>query len=150
MMQCSASRYVRSVSRRAGRVAIAVLLGFGVVEMAAARTGSSPKQSIEPRTLADGIAGPPTQILVLGTDHLSNMPTNYRTEYLGPLIQRLMRYHPSVITIEQLSGAECEYLRRYRAIVPGIADDYCSDTTAAAKATGLTVPEAVAAVVSEQ
>ena len=84
--------------------------------------------------------------MVLGTDHLSHMPPNYRTPYLAPLLDRLATYRPQIITIEGLSGPDCEYLDRYKAIVPGLAEDYCWTTDDAQKATGLDVPQATASI----
>ncbi len=102
--------------------------------------------AFNPRSLGAGIAGVPTQVMVLGTNHLSNMPPNFRTAYLAPLLERLKTYRPDIITIEGISGQDCEYLHRYRAIVPGLADEYCWSTDAAQKATGLDVPEATGAI----
>jgi hypothetical protein len=117
-----------------------------VAQVAAAHGAPAAKPAIDPRSLRAGMAGPATQVMVLGTDHLSQMPPNYRTAYLAPLLDRLATYRPQIITIEGISGPDCEYLQRYKAVVPGLADDYCWTTDDAHKAIGLDVPQATAAV----
>ncbi len=96
--------------------------------------------------LGKDVAGPRTEIMVLGTPHLSAWPKDYAPARLMPLLDRLASFKPDIITIEALSGEECETLSRYPARYPGVWDQYCWDTEAARKATGLTVPEAMAAV----
>lgn len=96
--------------------------------------------------LNKGVAGPRTQVMVLGTPHLSGWPKDYAPSKLAPLLDRLARFKPDIITIEALSGEECDALARYPALYPGVWDQYCWDTEPARKATGLGVPEAMAAV----
>jgi hypothetical protein len=60
--------------------------------------------------------GPPSQVLVLGTPHLARMPDTFRPEQLAPVLDRLAAWKPQLITIEGLSGPQCEYLRRYAAL----------------------------------
>lgn len=102
---------------------------------------------------AEPLVGPwpiddPTQVLVLGTPHLSGIE-QLKPEWLEPLLGRLAAWKPTVITIEGLSGPECDLLRRYEKSWPGTANDYCSrvETVAAlgATATGLDRPAAEAA-----
>ena len=69
----------------------------------------------------------------------------YHPEFLAPLLDRLAAYHPAIITIEALSGTECELLRRYAKTYPGVADDYCWDSETARAALHLDTPAAVAA-----
>jgi hypothetical protein len=102
----------------------------------------------DPRALKGRIEGPPTQVMVLGTAHLSQMPDSYKTEFLAPLLDRLAGYGPQIITIESLAGPECEMLVRYKALYPGVADDYCWDPAGARAATGLEVPAAEAKAAS--
>lgn len=102
--------------------------------------------SIDPRVYAREIAGARTEVMVLGSPHLSSMPDAFRAERLDPLLARLQAFAPAIITIEALSGEECDLLRRHPAIYPGVAETYCADNAAARKATGLDVPEAIAEV----
>lgn len=96
--------------------------------------------------LGKTIAGPRTEVMVLATPHLASWPNDYAPARLTPLLDRLASFRPDIITIEALSGEECETLSRYPAFYPGVWDQYCWDTDAARKATGLSVPEAMAAV----
>ena len=124
-----------------------LLIALAFLTSAALNPGASGRDpTFNPRLLGAGMTGVPTQVMVLGTNHLSNMPPNFQTAYLAPLLERLTTYRPDIITIEGISGQDCEYLHRYRAIVPGLADEYCWPTDAAQKATGLDVPEATAAL----
>lgn len=93
-----------------------------------------------------GLAGPPTRVMVLGTTHLSGLPEDFKTERLEPLLDRLAAFKPDIITIEALSGPDCDMLIRYVAVYPGTANDYCASTDTARQATGLDVPAAVAEV----
>lgn len=92
------------------------------------------------------VAGPRTQVMVLGSTHLSSMSDDFRAERLDPLLARLQAYAPTIITIEGVSGEDCDLMRRHPAIYPGVADAYCADTAQARAATGLDVPEAIAEV----
>lgn len=123
--------------------ALRILLASCLVFPALCDAASS---SIDPRAYAREISGPRTEVLVLGTVHLSSMSDDFRPERLQPLLARLQDYAPTIITIEALSGEDCDLLRRHPAIYPGVAETYCADTEAAHKATGLDVPEAIAEV----
>lgn len=103
-------------------------------------------QSVDFSEFKQDLDGPRTEVLVLGTPHLSGMPDSFKPEQLGPLLARLARFKPAIITIEALSGETCDQLQRYVAIYPDIAKDYCRDTDAGKAATGLDVPAAVAEV----
>ena len=54
------------------------------------------------------VAGPRTQVMVLGSTHLSAMPDDFRAERLDPLLARLEAYAPTIITIESVSGEDCD------------------------------------------
>ena len=90
----------------------------------------------------------PTQVLVLGSPHLSGIE-HLKQDWMAPLLDRLAAWGPRIITIEGLSGPECFLLRRYEKTWPGTADDYCArveKVAALGKAsTGLDMPEAEAA-----
>lgn len=102
---------------------------------------------------AEPLVGPwptddPTEVLVLGTPHLSGIE-HLKPEWLEPLLGKLAAWKPTVIAIEGLSGPECDLLRRYEKSWPETADGYCKrvETIAAlgAAATGLSRPAAEAA-----
>lgn len=98
--------------------------------------------AFDPRSYKGQQAGPPTQVLVLGTTHLSGLPDSFKPEYLAPLLDKLAAFKPDIITVENLSGQQCDMLLRYKADYPGVADDYCADTSPARAATGLDLPAA--------
>jgi hypothetical protein len=123
------------------RLVVAGVLVAGAAAAAPARHGR-----FDPRDLKGTQAGPVTQVLVLGTAHLGELKPPYQPEYLAPLLDRLAAWRPDMITIEGLSGADCDALFRYKAINPGTADQYCWDTDDARAATGLDVPAALAKV----
>ena len=107
------------------------------------------RAQVELSVLDDRMAGPRTQVLVLGSVHLSQLPegTEFDRASLQPLLQKLAAYAPDVITIEALSGETCDLMRRHPAVyLPGDVDHYCADTTLAKTATGLDVPAAIAEV----
>jgi hypothetical protein len=89
----------------------------------------------------------PTQVVVLGTPHLSGIE-HLRAEWLNPLLDRLGKWQPKIITIEGLSGPECYLLRAYVRSWPDTADSYCKGVeriaALGAKATGLNMPAAEA------
>lgn len=99
---------------------------------------------LDPRTLPVG--GPRTTVLVLGTPHLSQLPKSYDNAHLAPLLDRLAAWKPTIITIEALPGPDCEYLNRYKALTPGIAETYCWDASAAQKAIGMDTAAATVAI----
>ena len=89
------------------------------------------------------MTGPRTKVLVLGTVHLSELPAGFAATTLNPLLDRLANFKPEIITIEALSGEECDLALRHPA---KYGADYCASTTLAKTATGLDVPAAIAAV----
>ena len=62
--------------------------------------------------LDEGMSGPRTRILVLGTVHLSEQPP-FPPEALDPVLDRLAAYKPGYITIEDISGEQCDMAARH-------------------------------------
>lgn len=122
------------------RFALTVLL-FGSAAIAG-------QTAFDPRKLKTAIAGPPTQVLVLGSTHLSGLKA-FQPDMITPLLDRLAAFRPDIITIESLSGQQCDLLRRYPTRYQGTWEGYCWDNSPATKATGLAVPEAEAAADKE-
>jgi len=89
------------------------------------------------------MTGPRTQVLVLGTMHLSAMPKDFKASSLDPLLDRLAAFKPQIITIEDIGGEQCDLAARHPSVY-GLK--YCADTDAAKAATGLDVPAAIAEV----
>ena len=93
------------------------------------------------------LAGPHTQVVVLGSVHLAGLPKDFDPASLAPLLERLAAYKPTIITVEALSGISCDLMRRQPALfAPADVAHYCPDTTAAKTATGLDVYAATAQV----
>jgi hypothetical protein len=112
---------------------------------AQAFTGGNP--AFDPRQYKHEIAGPPAQVLVLGTAHLSGLPIGTNPQLFQLLRDRLARFKPQIITVEGLSGEDCETLRNFKAEHGADTwETYCFDTAEIAPATGLSVPAATAEV----
>ena len=95
----------------------------------------------DPTSWKRDVAGPRTQVLVLGSTHLKNLP-GFKPEWMTALLDRLAAYKPDIITIEALAGEQCDQLRRYPTVYPGVAGQYCRAVDDARAATGLEVPQA--------
>ncbi len=100
----------------------------------------------DPSRLKGPHVGSQNQLLVLGSPHLSGMPAAFRPEQLEPILEKLAAWHPQAIAIEALSGAQCDFMRRYPDRYKESVESYCWDPAPAAKATGLDVPSATAAL----
>ncbi|MFC4291651.1 DUF5694 domain-containing protein [Sphingorhabdus arenilitoris] len=121
-----------------------VLISFIALLCATSVAAQTP--AFDPKSWKGEQAGPPTQVLTLGSAHLGQMEQPVTTQMLEPLLDRLAAYNPTVITHEGLSGEQCDIVNRYPARYPNIFNDYCWGTAEAEKATGLTVPAAMAQV----
>lgn len=93
--------------------------------------------------LDNDMAGPRSQILVLGTVHLNNLPPGFNPSSLDGVLNRLAGFRPDIITIETESGEECDLAARHPA---KYGTHYCAPTDAAAAATGHDIPAAMAEV----
>ncbi len=93
-------------------------------------------------TLDDDMVGPRTQMLVLGSVHLSERK-DFKGEGLAPLLDKLAAFGPQVITIEAIGGEQCDLAARHPAVY---GKDYCRGTDKARAATGLDIPAALAEV----
>ena len=100
------------------------------------------RPSFHPETLKGPPVGAPNDVLVLGTMHLSGLPKNVSPEMLSPLLDRLASWRPTAIATEDLSGLQCDSLRRYPSRYAETVRTYCPDTGPAGRATGLDVPGA--------
>lgn len=121
-------------------VAMAALLGGAGPAVAAPGVDFEPAQYKGPK------AGPVNEVLVLGTPHLSGLPKEFTAAALGPLLDKLAAWQPKRIAIEALSGPQCHFMRQYPGRYAEGVESYCWDPAPARAATGLDVPQAVAAV----
>lgn len=91
--------------------------------------------------LDGGMAGLRAQVLVLATVHLSELPEGFDPARLNGVLDRLADFKPEVITIEALTGEECDLAARHPT---RYGSDYCPGTDVARQSTGLDVPAAIA------
>ncbi|MFT7773117.1 DUF5694 domain-containing protein [Roseateles sp.] len=89
------------------------------------------------------MTGPRAQVLVLGTVHLSELPEGFNPAALDGVLDRLAAFKPDIITIEAMSGEECDLAARHPTKY-GL--DFCPSIEIARQATGLDVPSAMAEV----
>jgi hypothetical protein len=127
------------------------LIARGV--MALLSLGSFPglataQQSFDPRAYQRRLVGEPTQVLVLGSPHLSGTPEGWDPAVLEPLLTRLATFRPDAITIEALSGQQFSLLWQYRESFPDSARSYGGRLMIVAAAgsagTGMDMPQAEA------
>lgn len=120
--------------------------------MAVALTGASAAaaQTYRPSFQPDQLKGPPAgrvnEVLVLASPHLSQMDGAVRADMLAPLLDRLAAWAPEVIATENVSGLQCDAMRRYTQRYASSIEDYCPDVSHAGQQTGLDVPAANAEV----
>ena len=119
------------------------LLTLGV---ALALTGAAAAQTYRPAFQPDQLKGPPAgplnQVLVVGSPHLAQMGGTVKAEMLTPLLDRLTAWAPEVIATENVSGLQCDAMRRYPQRYRVSISDYCPDVSHAGQQAGLDVPAA--------
>ncbi|VXC85239.1 DUF5694 domain-containing protein [Sphingomonas sp. 8AM] len=120
-----------------------IALVAGSLPIAAAAQQYVP--SFHPERLKGPPPGPFNQVLVLGSAHLSAFRT-LRRDALSPLLDRLAVWQPEVIATEDLSGLQCDSMRRYPSRYADSIATYCPDPSPWGQALGLDVPAANAAV----
>ena len=122
------------------------LLTAGALLTALAAQAQDYHPAFHPGTLKGPPAGKPNTVLVLGTTHLSGLPKSYGADLLepllAPLLDRLAAWKPTAIATEDLSGLQCDAMRRYPYRYAETVKIYCADPAAAGRVTGLDVPAA--------
>src|SRR5690606_41504640 len=106
---------------------------YGLVAAALAWCGLAQAQ-VDLSMLDADMAGPRTQVLVLGSVHLSQLPEDaeFDRASLQPLLRKLVAYAPAVITLDALSGETCDLMRRHPPVyLPACVDPSCLDTALA-------------------
>lgn len=111
---------------------------------AGAAHAQSTRDSFDPGTLKGPAKGTPNEVMVLGSAHLSQLPAGFRIDAVRLLNQRLLAWKPRIIAVEDRSGMQCDYLRRYPQRYRETIESYCWDPAPARAATGLDVPAATA------
>jgi hypothetical protein len=97
--------------------------------------------AFDPRDWKGSQAGPPTQVLTLGSPHLSG-GMKVDGAMMSALLDKLAAYRPDIVTAENVSGEQCDLLRRYAATYPGSYDAWCLPPDVAQKAIGMDGPAA--------
>lgn len=87
-----------------------------------------------------------TEVLVLGTPHLSALPEGTDPARFEPLLAKLAAWQPQLIALEGIGGAQCDYLREFAFAYEGTAEAYCFDAQPAREALGLDQAGAEAAI----
>ncbi len=130
------------------RVLLAAALTFAAWRAAGAPSPSMHQTTYDPvRELHGRIAGPPTSVMVLGSLHLKNLGEGFRPAVLGPLLDRLAAFRPTVITVEALTGTQCDQLARFSAVYAS-DESYCRLIGQAEQASGMALPDAASGVVT--
>ena len=124
-------------------ILIAAAISVVVVSAAAAQDY---RPAFHPDQLKGPPAGAPNEVLVLGSPHLSALPETFRPEHVEPLLARLEAWRPTAIATENLSGLQCDSLRRYPSRYAETVQTFCFDPSAASEAAGMDVPTANAEV----
>jgi hypothetical protein len=106
-------------------------------------TAQGYRPDFDPAALKGPATGPFNDVIVLGTPHLRYLP-RFDRALIDRLADRFHNWQPQAIAIEELSGAQCDFLRRYPQQYQGTIAGYCWDPAPAHAATGLDVPRATA------
>ncbi|MCX7358721.1 MAG: DUF5694 domain-containing protein [Alphaproteobacteria bacterium] len=92
--------------------------------LAAVAPAAAQNRPFDPREYQGRHVGKATQILVIGTPHLSGTPENFDPAVLEPLLARLQAFHPDAIAIEALPGRTIDQLWTWRESYPSAAQSY--------------------------
>jgi len=114
---------------------------FGTLAIAMTLASCGNSEKINFSGVDPALTVPPTQIMVLGTVHLSNHREELTLDDLAPLLDRLDAYAPDVITIESSSGMTCNRVRAYPREHAGYANSYCFDGAPFREESGLSPAE---------
>lgn len=100
---------------------ILLIAGLAAAPLAASQDPAAP---FDPRAFQQAHVGEPTQIMVLGTPHLSGTPDGWDPSVLEPLLDRLAGFEPDAIAIEALTGVGIHSMWAYRESYPDVARTY--------------------------
>jgi len=125
------------------------MLAWGATVAGCSTTNNASGLSFDPANHKGPSAGRPNEVLVLGSPHLSGINASIGDEELEPILDRLTRWRPDAIAIEAVSGAQCDYMRRYSFRYAQTVADYCVDNGPALNALGIAdAPAAIAEIES--
>ncbi|MFC5460451.1 DUF5694 domain-containing protein [Massilia niabensis] len=113
---------------------------------AAGASAQEPAKIFDPSKLKGPAKGSPSEVLVLGTPHLADLPATFQAASLQALHARLLAWKPRIIAIEERSGTQCAFMRQFPQRYAQSVQRYCWDPAPAQTATGLDVPAATAEI----
>lgn len=124
-----------------------VRFGIALASITAGFAGHAYAQSYRPTfrpdTLKDRPTGRPNEVLVVGSPHLSTFPaSSFKPEMVEPVLERLVKWHPTAVASENISGLQCQAMRGQRERQAEAVQTYCYDPSAAGRAVGLDVTAA--------
>lgn len=126
-----------------GGFAVRIAPAVGLLLMIAhAALAQDYRPDFKPETMKPPSSGRANEVLILGSPHLSAAPPTFKASMLAPLLDRLTAWSPTAVATEEMSGLQCDALRRNPARYVETVETYCPDSTPAAHATGLSVPAA--------
>ncbi len=120
------------------------LIGLGLAAALCAASAQEATTVFDPGQLKGPAKAVPNEVLVLGTDHLKELPPVFVPASLNDLRRRLTAWNPKIIAIEKLSGTQCAFMRQFPHRYEEPVKRYCVDTAPAHIATGLDVSAATA------
>lgn len=126
------------------RYLLPVLLAVSV----AAQVAPCHAQFAPPLGARPEVAGARTQMATLASIHLSGHSGDWQVAWLTPLRARIIAWRPQLITIENLSGSQCEMMRALPGRYAETYDTYCTDATPFQRS--LKLPQAEAEARAEQ
>ena len=115
---------------------------FSALVMSLCSTALTQTPAFDPRDWKSWLASKPTEVLTLGSPHLSQIATTVNDALMTDLLDKLAVFHPKFITIEDVSGEQCDHFKRYASVYPGSFEAWCFDPVAAQKAIGIDGPTA--------
>lgn len=101
-----------------------IVVASAVLAALAAVAPASAQRPFDPRAYQERHVGEPTEILVIGTPHLSGAPEGWDPATLEPLLDRLAAFHPDAVAIEALPGISISAMWQYRDSYPEVAASY--------------------------
>jgi len=114
--------------------------------LSSSSAGFAQAPAFDPREWKGAQAGPTTKVLNLGSRHLSQISVAGNKGMMSALLDKLAAFKPDIITVEDVSGEQCEHLKRYSGVYPESFDRWCNDIDVAQKAVGMDTPSAAAEI----
>ena len=101
------------------------------------------RPAFRPDMLTDHPTGHPNEVLVVGSPHLSTLPAStFKPDIVEPVLRRLVRWRPTAVASENISGLQCQAMRGQRERQAEAVESYCYDPSAAGRVVGLDVTAA--------